>query len=364
MSGLVAGAVMMTFFAPAARCLAASSRLVNLPVDSKTMSTPRSFHGNSAGSFTERTLNSSPIDGDDVAARASIVAERLPSTESYFSRCASVLASVMSFTATKSMAASPRAARMMLRPMRPNPLMPTLIDMYQSSGETTHFICARLAAGSMQSDILGHCKSFHVYRLQRSRAGGPCRGPSPWFLYQAIRYRKYVGSLSAAHGLSARLVQRRRRTVDLDPCGVGGRGADGAAAGPGSARALSVAAHLFVDDDDGGAGCRAAECAGRRRGVLLPVRPAAVRAADTRPRSSQAVSDDGNRNLAESPARVPRARRQDRDRQRPSLAAFVPSLPARSWLHEDACWTMWTGSVCRARNRRGGSSILAPTPDV
>ncbi len=39
-SGPLAGAVMMTFFAPAARCFAASSRLVNLPVDSKTTSTP------------------------------------------------------------------------------------------------------------------------------------------------------------------------------------------------------------------------------------------------------------------------------------------------------------------------------------
>src|SRR5712691_5756624 len=35
----------------------------------------------------------------------------------------------MSFTATNSMAGSPSEARKMLRPMRPNPLMPTLIGM-------------------------------------------------------------------------------------------------------------------------------------------------------------------------------------------------------------------------------------------
>ena len=59
-SGLFAGAVMTTFFAPAARCLAASSRLVNSPVDSNTTSTPRSFHGSCAGSRSDSTLNSSP----------------------------------------------------------------------------------------------------------------------------------------------------------------------------------------------------------------------------------------------------------------------------------------------------------------
>ena len=55
----------------------------------------------------------------------STFAFRLPSTESYFSRCASVAALVRSFTATKSISLLPSAARMMLRPMRPNPLMPT-----------------------------------------------------------------------------------------------------------------------------------------------------------------------------------------------------------------------------------------------
>ena len=51
---------------------------------------------------------------------------RLPSTESYFSRCASVAALVRSLTATKSISLLPSAARMMLRPIRPNPLIPTL----------------------------------------------------------------------------------------------------------------------------------------------------------------------------------------------------------------------------------------------
>ena len=60
MSGSVAGAEMITFLAPAARCLAASSRLVKRPVDSITTSQPRSPQGRSAGSRSERTLISLP----------------------------------------------------------------------------------------------------------------------------------------------------------------------------------------------------------------------------------------------------------------------------------------------------------------
>ena len=89
MSGPLAGAVMTTFLAPAVRCLAASSRLVKSPVDSNTTSTPRSFQGSCAGSRIDSTLNSSPST-EMPSPCASTFACRLPSTESYFSRCASV----------------------------------------------------------------------------------------------------------------------------------------------------------------------------------------------------------------------------------------------------------------------------------
>src|SRR5258707_532608 len=59
-------------------------------------------------------------------------APRLPKTESYLSRCARVFVSVMSFTATKSMSPPLSDARSTLRPMRPKPLMPTLIAMFLS----------------------------------------------------------------------------------------------------------------------------------------------------------------------------------------------------------------------------------------
>ena len=49
MSGPLAGAEMMTFCAPASRCLAASSRFVKRPVDSITTSAPSSLQGSFAG---------------------------------------------------------------------------------------------------------------------------------------------------------------------------------------------------------------------------------------------------------------------------------------------------------------------------
>ena len=60
MSGSVAGAEMMTFFAPASRCFCAPSRFVKKPVDSITMSTPRSPHGIAAGSRSTSRFISCP----------------------------------------------------------------------------------------------------------------------------------------------------------------------------------------------------------------------------------------------------------------------------------------------------------------
>src|SRR4051794_13349890 len=134
-SGSVAGAEMMTFLAPASRCLAASSRLVNRPVDSITTSTPRSSHGSAAGSRSASTLTSRPstvIDPPDSATSPG----NGPYTESYLSRCASVFESVMSLTATISMSALDScAARNTLRPIRPKPLIPTRTDMSDLSPE-------------------------------------------------------------------------------------------------------------------------------------------------------------------------------------------------------------------------------------
>src|SRR4051812_47258089 len=120
---------MITFSAPASRCLAASSRLVNRPVDSITTCTPRSPHGSAPGSRSESTLTSRPSTTSEPSCSTTSPGKR-PNTESYLSRCASVLESVMSLTATISMSALDScAARNTLRPIRPKPLIPTRTDM-------------------------------------------------------------------------------------------------------------------------------------------------------------------------------------------------------------------------------------------
>src|SRR5689334_9223373 len=134
MSSPLAGAEMITFLAPPLMCFAASSALVKRPVDSSTISTPRSFHGSAEGSFSAKTRISSPsteMPFADVLTSPSYVRW----TESYLKRCASVLVSVRSFTATKSRSATPCsfAARTTCRPIRPKPLIPTRIAIARSS---------------------------------------------------------------------------------------------------------------------------------------------------------------------------------------------------------------------------------------
>ena len=92
---------MITFLAPASRCLAASSRLVNRPVDSITTSTPRSPQGSAAGSFSLRTLSSLAVDADAVAGDLDLAREAAQD-ESYLSRWAIISASIRSLTATNS----------------------------------------------------------------------------------------------------------------------------------------------------------------------------------------------------------------------------------------------------------------------
>src|SRR5215469_6954964 len=127
-SGSVAGAEMMTFFTGPRMCWRASSALVKSPVDSTTMETPTEAQSSCPGSFTLKTLKHLPSTAMESSVCVTLFG-RLPRIESYLSKCASVLESVMSFTATISIAGSPSAARKILRPMRPKPLMPTLTAM-------------------------------------------------------------------------------------------------------------------------------------------------------------------------------------------------------------------------------------------
>ena len=110
-SSSLAGAEMMTFFAPSRRCFAASSRLVNRPVDSITTSHAGLFHGSWAGSLMANTLIVSPSTAMLSSVWLDVGLAGAAVTESYFSRWARVLASVTSLTATNSMSGSCAATR-------------------------------------------------------------------------------------------------------------------------------------------------------------------------------------------------------------------------------------------------------------
>ena len=60
MSSSLAGAEIITFFAPELMCFPASAALVKCPVDSITISALRAAHGKLAGSRSEKTLISLP----------------------------------------------------------------------------------------------------------------------------------------------------------------------------------------------------------------------------------------------------------------------------------------------------------------
>src|SRR6202050_5177951 len=120
---------MITVFTGPRMCLRASSPLVNSPVDSTTRVAPTEAQSNSAGDFTLKTLKDLPSTTIESAVCPTWLG-RLPRMESYLRRCARVLGSVMSLTATISIDGSLIDARKMLRPIRPNPLIPTLIDIF------------------------------------------------------------------------------------------------------------------------------------------------------------------------------------------------------------------------------------------
>src|SRR5882672_11168239 len=92
----LAGALMMTFFAPALTWAAAFSLSVKRPVHSRTMSTPRAFHGSSFGSFTARTWMSLPPTVMAASLELMVAALNVRWTLSYLRRCASVFGSVRS----------------------------------------------------------------------------------------------------------------------------------------------------------------------------------------------------------------------------------------------------------------------------
>ena len=133
-TSLPPGAEIMTFFAPASRCAPAFSLLVNKPVHSMTTSTPKSPQGSLAGSRSASTFTES-LPTRKLSPSTETSCPNLPCTVSCFSRCALVAASPKSLTATTSKSSDcpdSNIARSKLRPIRPKPLIATLIAIEKS----------------------------------------------------------------------------------------------------------------------------------------------------------------------------------------------------------------------------------------
>mmetsp|Transcript_5799 Transcript_5799/g.19535 ORF Transcript_5799/g.19535 Transcript_5799/m.19535 type:complete len:370 (+) Transcript_5799:322-1431(+) len=130
MSDPLAGAVMTTFLAPAWMCLPAPGPSRKTPVPSMTISMPISFHGKFNGSRSDTTLMTSPST-EMVESSITLTSDlNVPKMESYLSKCAAGLAPPDWFTHTTwSGQSGPRdfQQRTKLRPMRPKPLIATLI---------------------------------------------------------------------------------------------------------------------------------------------------------------------------------------------------------------------------------------------
>src|ERR1035437_3415067 len=162
MSSLVAGAEMITFLAPASMWARALSASVKNPVDSMTMSTPRSPHGSRCGSRSASTVSRAPSMVMWSPSAFTVPGKR-PRIESYLRRWASVAASVRSLTATISRSElRSRAARVTLRPIRPKPLMPIFTPMRGSLLSLT----APSGAGSVPATTTGICPIAPFSRLR------------------------------------------------------------------------------------------------------------------------------------------------------------------------------------------------------
>uniref|UniRef100_A0A7C9DU98 Uncharacterized protein n=1 Tax=Opuntia streptacantha TaxID=393608 RepID=A0A7C9DU98_OPUST len=127
MSAPFAGAVMMTFFAPAWMCLPAPGPSTKTPVPSMTMSIPSSAHGSLRGSLLETTLISLPSTLMVSLSTIFTSALKVPKIESYFSKCDAFLTPPLSLTTTTSRGESLRPCQHLRKflPMRPNPLIAT-----------------------------------------------------------------------------------------------------------------------------------------------------------------------------------------------------------------------------------------------
>merc|ERR1719161_2452633 len=125
-SASFAGAEMMTFFAPPSTCFKQPSVVVKAPVDSQTYSTPVSFHGISVGSRVAERVMSRPLTLRPLSVSSTVPSKRpwTVSCSSWYFIYSGDIGELMCLMTKSSRSIAMRAT---WRPMRPKPLMPSLI---------------------------------------------------------------------------------------------------------------------------------------------------------------------------------------------------------------------------------------------
>merc|ERR1719335_773642 len=125
-SASLAGAEMITFFAPPSTCFRQPSVVVKAPVDSQTYSTPASFQGISVGSRVADKVTLRPLMIMPSSASSTVPSKRpwTVSCSSKYFMYSGEIGELMCLSAKSSRSIAMRAT---WRPMRPKPLIPSLI---------------------------------------------------------------------------------------------------------------------------------------------------------------------------------------------------------------------------------------------
>merc|ERR1719327_1268442 len=128
-SASLAGAEMMTCLAPPSMCFMQPSVVVKAPVDSHTYSTPQAFHGISVGSRVEERVISRPLILRPLSVSSTLPPFLLkrPWTESCSSWYFIYSGDIGELMCLRMKSSRSIAMRATWRPMRPKPLIPSLI---------------------------------------------------------------------------------------------------------------------------------------------------------------------------------------------------------------------------------------------
>merc|ERR1719359_1699704 len=125
-SASLAGAEMITFFAPPFTCFMQPSVVVKAPVDSQTYSTPTSFQGISVGSRVDERVMGRPLTLRPLLATSTVPSKR-PWTVSCSSKYFMYSGDIGELMCLRMKSSRSIAMRATWRPIRPKPFTPSLI---------------------------------------------------------------------------------------------------------------------------------------------------------------------------------------------------------------------------------------------